>query len=122
MCRTSQGSPAFQPPEVANGWEEFSGFKADIWATGVTLYVFVFPARDVIHLRLCARFNFVSGEYPFEGETVFKLLENIGKGDFAMPANIQDLLKDLLTGERDREREPRLRASDWSLTFVTSLE
>ncbi|XP_065834579.1 serine/threonine-protein kinase stk11-like [Oscarella lobularis] len=93
MCRTSQGSPAFQPPEVANGWEEFSGFKADIWATGVTL------------------FNFVSGEYPFEGETVFKLLENIGKGDFAMPANIQDLLKDLLTGLLAKDPERRLSIS-----------
>lgn len=36
-CRTSQGSPAFQPPEVANGLESFSGFKLDIWASGVTL-------------------------------------------------------------------------------------
>lgn len=36
-CKTSQGSPAFQPPEVANGLESFSGFKLDIWASGVTL-------------------------------------------------------------------------------------
>ena len=38
-CWTSQGSPAFQPPEIANGWEVFSGFKLDVWAAGVTLYV-----------------------------------------------------------------------------------
>ncbi|KXJ13911.1 Serine/threonine-protein kinase STK11 [Exaiptasia diaphana] len=38
-CRTSQGSPAFQPPEIANGVETFSGFKVDIWASGVTLWV-----------------------------------------------------------------------------------
>uniref|UniRef100_S4RSP0 non-specific serine/threonine protein kinase n=1 Tax=Petromyzon marinus TaxID=7757 RepID=S4RSP0_PETMA len=34
---TSQGSPAFQPPEIANGLETFSGFKVDIWSSGVTL-------------------------------------------------------------------------------------
>lgn len=36
-CRTSQGSPAFQPPEIANGLDTFSGFKVDIWSAGVTL-------------------------------------------------------------------------------------
>lgn len=36
-CRTSQGSPAFQPPEIANGVETFSGFQVDVWASGVTL-------------------------------------------------------------------------------------
>ncbi|XP_038597720.1 serine/threonine-protein kinase STK11-like, partial [Tachyglossus aculeatus] len=35
-CRTSQGSPAFQPPEIANGLETFSGFKMDIWSAGIT--------------------------------------------------------------------------------------
>ncbi len=37
MCSTCQGSPAFQPPEIARGQDEWSGFKADIWAAGVTL-------------------------------------------------------------------------------------
>ena len=37
MCYTTQGSPAFQPPEIANGAESFSGFKIDIWSCGVTL-------------------------------------------------------------------------------------
>jgi len=40
LCRTSQGSPAFQPPEIANGDDTFSGFKVDIWSAGVTLSVF----------------------------------------------------------------------------------
>ncbi len=37
VCTTCQGSPAFQPPEIALGQDEWSGFKADIWAAGVTL-------------------------------------------------------------------------------------
>ena len=36
-CSTCQGSPAFQPPEIASGQDSWSGFKADIWATGITL-------------------------------------------------------------------------------------
>ena len=36
-CSTCQGSPAFQPPEIASGQDLWSGFKADIWAAGVTL-------------------------------------------------------------------------------------
>ena len=55
---TSQGTPAFQPPEVANGWDVFSGYKIDVWSCGITLY------------------NFTTGQYPFEGETIFKLFEN----------------------------------------------
>ncbi len=35
------GSPAFQPPEIASGEKgSFSGSKIDIWAAGVTLYVY----------------------------------------------------------------------------------
>lgn len=37
LCQTSQGSPAFQPPEIANGLESFPGFKVDVWSSGVTL-------------------------------------------------------------------------------------
>ncbi|EEC20092.1 serine/threonine protein kinase, putative [Ixodes scapularis] len=33
-CHTSQGSPAFQPPEIANGLDSFSGFKVDVWSSG----------------------------------------------------------------------------------------
>ncbi|XP_008473828.1 serine/threonine-protein kinase STK11 [Diaphorina citri] len=34
---TSQGSPVFQAPEIANGLPEISGYKVDIWSSGVTL-------------------------------------------------------------------------------------
>lgn len=41
QCQTSQGSPAFQPPEIANGLESFPGFKVDVWSSGVTLCVHI---------------------------------------------------------------------------------
>lgn len=89
-CRTSQGSPAFQPPEIANGLETFSGFKVDIWAAGVTLY------------------NITSGKYPFEGENIYKLFENIGKGEFTIPEGVDDTLADLLRGMLNANPDNRL--------------
>lgn len=81
MCRTSQGTPAFQPPEIANGLDEFPGFKVDIWSSGVTL------------------FNFVTGSYPFEGDTIFRLFENIGKGEFTVPkGDVDPVLESLIVG------------------------
>ncbi|KAL2096782.1 hypothetical protein ACEWY4_005989 [Coilia grayii] len=79
-CRTSQGSPAFQPPEIANGLDTFSGFKVDIWSAGVTLY------------------NITTSLYPFEGDNIYKLFENIGKGDYTIPEECGPLLSDLLRG------------------------
>ncbi|KAJ8277308.1 hypothetical protein GJAV_G00073810 [Gymnothorax javanicus] len=79
-CRTSQGSPAFQPPEIANGLDTFSGFKVDIWSAGVTLY------------------NITTSLYPFEGDNIYKLFENIGKGDYSVPEDCGPLLTDLLRG------------------------
>ncbi|XP_065663631.1 serine/threonine-protein kinase STK11 [Hydra vulgaris] len=79
-CTTSQGSPAFQPPEIANGLDSFSGFKLDIWACGISL------------------FNMVTSKYPFEGENIYKLFENIGKAILIIPPNISHTLKTLLEG------------------------
>lgn len=78
-CTTGQGSPAFQPPEIANGHDVFSGFKVDIWSTGVTLY------------------NITTGLYPYEGDNIYKLLENIGKCEWVAPDWLEARLADLLT-------------------------
>ncbi|CAL1536439.1 unnamed protein product [Lymnaea stagnalis] len=88
-CRTSQGSPAFQPPEIANGLNTFSGFKVDVWSSGVTLY------------------NITTGKYPFEGDNIYKLFENIGKGVYTIPEEVSDLLGDLLRGMLAYDSEVR---------------
>ncbi|CAH1406520.1 unnamed protein product [Nezara viridula] len=90
-CFTSQGSPAFQPPEIANGMERFSGFKIDIWSSGVTL------------------FNLTTGKYPFEGDNIYRLFEVIGRGEVTIPDEVDDHLRNLLEGML--HREPHLRFS-----------
>jgi serine/threonine-protein kinase 11 len=78
ICTKGQGSPAFQPPEIANGHDSFSGSKADVWSSGVSLY------------------NITTGLYPFEGDNIYRLLENIGKGVWSIPEGLDPLLTDLL--------------------------
>ena len=51
--------PAFQPPEVAAGCENFSGFKVDVWAAGVSLFLLT------------------TGEVPFSGSSLINLFDII---------------------------------------------
>ncbi|CAH1155893.1 unnamed protein product [Phaedon cochleariae] len=88
-CYIGQGSPAFQPPEIANGLESFPGFKVDIWSSGVTLY------------------NITTGFYPFEGDNIYRLFESIGKGDYSIPDEIGEPLRNLLTGMLEKEPQNR---------------
>ncbi|XP_050343124.1 serine/threonine-protein kinase stk11 isoform X1 [Nymphalis io] len=100
-CYTGQGSPAFQPPEIANGAEQFSGVKVDIWSSGVTLY------------------NMTTGRYPFEGDNVYRLLEAIGRGEPAPPpSSVGVLLETLLMHMLKRNPDERptvqeIKRHDW---------
>uniref|UniRef100_A0A1I8BM06 non-specific serine/threonine protein kinase n=1 Tax=Meloidogyne hapla TaxID=6305 RepID=A0A1I8BM06_MELHA len=104
-CTLIQGTPKFQPPEIVSGAQgKFRGSLVDIWACGVTLY------------------NMVSGEYPFEGDVIMKLFENIINHPLCMPSNIQlsadleQLLQGMLRKEPEmRWNSLRIRASKWFL-------
>lgn len=102
-CYTTQGSPAFQPPEIANGAESFSGFKIDIWSSGVTLYYLV------------------TGEYPFKGDNVYRLFESIGQGMLELPDSITEPLRSLLNGMLQKDPNKRfslqqIRHHPWFLS------
>lgn len=60
----------------------------------------------VLHLTqlllLPYRYNITTGLYPFEGDNIYKLFENIGKGDFTIPEDCGPPLSDLLRGESPR--------------------
>jgi hypothetical protein len=49
---------------------------------------------------LCSnlRYNITTGLYPFEGDNIYKLFENIGRGEYSIPSNVDPLLVDLLRG------------------------
>ena len=44
------------------------------------------------------RYNITTGKYPFEGDTIYQLFENIGKGEFVIPEDLDPLLQQLLKG------------------------
>ncbi|CAH3817389.1 unnamed protein product [Pieris brassicae] len=100
-CYTGQGSPAFQPPEIANGAETFSGTKVDIWSSGVTLY------------------NMTTGRYPYEGDNVYRLLEAIGRAEPLPPptcvgSSLSALLGHMLKRDPDlRPSVQQIRRHDW---------
>lgn len=41
-------------------------------------------------------YNITTGMYPFEGDNIYRLLENIGKGVWSVPDGLDPLLTDLL--------------------------
>ncbi|XP_076377947.1 lkb1/serine/threonine kinase 11 isoform X1 [Megalopta genalis] len=102
ICKMGQGSPAFQPPEIANGCETFSGFKVDIWSSGVTLY------------------NITTGQYPFQGDNIYKLYENIGKGEYTIPEEVEEPLRSLIQGMLQKDADKRfnlqqVRRHPWTI-------
>jgi serine/threonine protein kinase len=82
------GTPAFQSPESLEGGT-FSGKLADIWAVGVTSYLFVF------------------GELPFNGSTHKEIWGQIQSKILVYPENIDPNLVNLL--EKILEKDPTRR-------------
>lgn len=48
-----------------------------------------------INFLICS-YNIATGLYPFEGDNIYRLLENIGKGVWSVPVGLDPLLTDLL--------------------------
>jgi len=83
----SFGSPAFQPPEIANSDAAYSGMKVDVWAAGVTMYY-------------C-----LVGRIPFYADNRLELQRLVAAGDFEVPDFIGKEAEDLLRG---------MLRTDWS--------
>ncbi|KAF2349622.1 Protein kinase domain [Trinorchestia longiramus] len=79
LISSSQGSPMFQPPEVAGGTHSrFPGYKLDVWSTGITLY------------------NLTSGKYPFNGSNIFRIIESVCRDALVIPSELDSSLAALL--------------------------
>jgi serine/threonine protein kinase len=74
------GTPAYSPPESFEG-NEYSGKKADIWALGVTMYVFLF------------------GKLPFSGNNLNEISSSIknNKVDFSERKDLSSDCIEILT-------------------------
>lgn len=57
---------------------------------------------------LFCRYNITTGLYPFEGDNIYRLFENIGKGEFSIPSEIENPLRALLEGMLQKDPEKRL--------------
>ena len=53
------------------------------------------------------RFNITTGKYPFEGDNIYRLLENIGRCEWKPPNNLDDRLSDLLVNMLQKEPQQR---------------
>uniref|UniRef100_A0A914X0Z0 non-specific serine/threonine protein kinase n=1 Tax=Plectus sambesii TaxID=2011161 RepID=A0A914X0Z0_9BILA len=110
-CQHGQGTPKFQSPEVAAGLlNQFHGRPVDVWACGVTLY------------------NFVSGEYPFDGDVIMRLYENICHQPLQMPktidlkASLCELLTSMLhKNPAERATIASIKASAWLRRKLTAV-
>ena len=87
--RTSCGSPHYASPEICNG-EAYNGAAADIWSCGVIL------------------FALLAGRLPFDDDDCPTLLEKIIIGKFAMPLDIDDDAKDLLSRMLAKDASKRI--------------
>lgn len=69
---------------------------------------------------LFCRYNITTGEYPFEGDSIYKLYENIGKGEYKIPEAVDNSLRSLLEGMLQKEVDRRftlqqIRQHSWTL-------
>jgi len=91
------GSPAFFSPQLAAGDKLISGFKADVWAAGVTLYMMV------------------TGNPPFSGRSLELLFDNILEAKCAIPEYFTPDLTGILAGMLNVNESAR-----WSIDEVLS--
>lgn len=53
------------------------------------------------------RYNLVTGEYPFEGDNVYRLFEAIGKCNIKIPSYVTEPLRSLLVGMLKKDPKKR---------------
>ncbi|KAH9089418.1 hypothetical protein LEN26_019201 [Aphanomyces euteiches] len=88
--RDTKGTYEFMSPEAISG-DAYSGFAADIWALGVTLYALVV------------------GKLPFQADSILALFDLIAQVPVVFPASLSPDLRDLL--ERMLTKDPKARIS-----------
>eukprot|EP00070_Physeter_catodon_P047074 XP_028353968.1 calcium/calmodulin-dependent protein kinase kinase 1 isoform X7 [Physeter catodon] len=97
---STAGTPAFMAPEaISESGQSFSGKALDVWATGVTLYCFVY------------------GKCPFIDDFILALHRKIKNEAIVFPEEpeVSEELKDLILKMLDKNPETRLGVPDIKL-------
>ncbi|XP_054721335.1 serine/threonine-protein kinase STK11-like [Uloborus diversus] len=58
------------------------------------------------------KFNITTGKYPFEGDSIYKLYENIGKGEVTIPEDLDKSLQELLSGMLQKDPNSRMTLNE----------
>eukprot|EP01084_Bolivina_argentea_P314848 545370_1 len=93
VFKTTLGSPNYVAPEVLIG-KGYDGFKADIWSSGVILYVLL------------------AGFLPFDEDNANELFKKICTGDFRYPQTFSNEVIDLLNNILVVDPEKRYNLKD----------
>jgi serine/threonine protein kinase len=94
--KVTAGTPAFLSPEACAG-ENFSGKLADIWALGITLFIFTF------------------GYPPFFGESYMDIYKSIQQDELSFPeeaTQVSPELVNLIKRMLDKDAKTRIRLAD----------
>ncbi|OAD54677.1 Serine/threonine-protein kinase STK11 [Eufriesea mexicana] len=62
----------------------------------------------------------LDGQYPFQGDNIYKLYENIGKGEYTIPEEVEEPLKSLIEGMLQKDADKRftlqqVRKHPWTI-------
>ena len=89
LLHTSCGTSAFAAPEIYKG-KEYNGLLCDIWSAGIVLYAMSF------------------GYLPFSDENEQNNIHNIMNGNYEIPEEASEDLRDLLRSLIEIEPEKRM--------------
>ncbi|CAD8174806.1 unnamed protein product [Paramecium octaurelia] len=108
LLKTACGSPCYAAPEMISG-KLYSGLKADIWSSGVVLFV-----------MLC-------GYLPFEDANTNQLYKKILSANYKVPnflsSDAVDVLKLILNPDpEDRPNIDQIRKHPWFNLYKTSFQ
>eukprot|EP00468_Gymnochlora_sp_CCMP2014_P003886 CAMPEP_0167759828 /NCGR_PEP_ID=MMETSP0110_2-20121227/11241_1 /TAXON_ID=629695 /ORGANISM="Gymnochlora sp., Strain CCMP2014" /LENGTH=439 /DNA_ID=CAMNT_0007646259 /DNA_START=182 /DNA_END=1501 /DNA_ORIENTATION=+ len=87
------GTPHIACPEIWRA-KPYIGSKADIWSLGVILYVLL------------------TGTYPYDGEDLDELRDDILEGNLYIPKEVPEPLKELLKSMLENNPEDRISSSE----------
>lgn len=64
-------------------------------------------SKDQNGVSVFYRYNITTGLYPFEGDNIYKLYENIGRGEYTVPEEVEEPLKSLIEGMLQKDANKR---------------